>query len=1669
MANTGNKFEINLISSLNTDTINQNVYQYGDKTAPFNEHTGIERDGGATNIYQTEEMFAGNGSRFTTENGQDISIELSSNTDIANVKVDGNIIGQISAYGLETKLDILGVDDVMLTADNSYLTLNLSGVTTTIREYSLADNSLLNTRTQSFVNLVPFAPFFTSINFVRYQPVHFTDNQEFALKYGDQLIILKETNTIITITSTNGSTSALGGNAIYCAASYNNTIVVAGQNSRVASFDGVNWKNYDGSGLGSGIHNAGTLIGSGKNINCIFYSPTFGLVFGGDSGRLGSYDGYNFKNYDGSGTGSGINNNSTVISTSAIRSITTYNSGTMLIVAGDNGRMGNYTVANGWINYNASGHNSTIVACDNLLNGEIIHTAQEFEGTLALAGGQGYIGSVAPGGLGISTAQTISGTLGTAGATMYTTTVPDFDTSLVAISDNTGGGSWIGGKGTKVTKSLDGITWNPLNTVNSQIVITNSQFYINDPITVGSRAMYLISGNRFCIIHDGLFGVGTDGINFSTASKVVNTYQGMIGKDMNDASFWFNTTILQSQWSSRYSNPTYNVVCQADIDPTYNTILTTKYRTINAGISWTANPSYFKAADGVNWGNVVHLTGDNTLQPCGTKYVGNNTWIIIANGHVNGGFWRSTNSGTTFGTSTSLGTFQPTAIATDKNGFIIIVGSNGTNGQFITSSNYGASWTSPANLTGWTTQPVLGVVLIGNTIIVTGANGVYVNSSDKGASFATLSTMTGWTTQEGYIANYTPFNGSIYLAGIDSATDTPIVISNTNNTSYAWKDYDSTGSGSQTLYDNGVNMGAGNTIYCSTLFAGFTPCVVFAGASGRVCNYSSLGFTKYDGTGAAQTPYNSGTALAAVILSLINDSELNRLYIAGNTGRVASFDASHGWTNYDGTGYNGGVFNSTFLGANNISFGLLPDFNQDYIWYFTASGAANSINKLTNTAVQFYTLSTGGLLVNILEGITTNGYIYVYKYETNGLYLINPVNNNLDTSYILNNSTNALQKLNARYAFPQISNGFTRHILTETPRFDGTNQYSVSQVGYLDFNNFTLAQTYPNLGSTFTGINNISLNNSTVGWNYADFVYALTASPGNLFNFLSPNPIQNTSLFSNTQGNTDTLINSYGKLTNFAGLPPTVPFEIRILSQGAVQGINSVQNGLSVAVIDNNGNDCLGTLLTNPTEIDEQYTPHIVGDNTVLYKYKNIFYIVKVSKNSKNPIQKLSSRVYKLNTISPENIYDSETKSLNLGSMDYNGRMFFSNTNAPDAGTPTSAVSRIASSYSNSYDPGDKLITMALSPAVNSSNFNIIGYRIPSFNFANKGYSVDTYYEDAYLFSTLNSGAKTTLESIEPLYTTIPTLPPQIGGIYTLNVINTVNSTIFLNQNNLGYDGYELGNNLDLDFITFILFGQIYLFDGKWIYQADFNGNILNPNLNKLAAAEGLIYIATTPTYAYFLSSFDNSLYTYNGGRSLDKFKRFNMQETINFGQYSVKDNALALDTTTTIMYIRDGIITKNYKTASQIADTLRYYDTTLGLIVGNNLGRWQYTYFPTNTSTVVPLKIQTVYYGMDNNQRSIFRSLIITVYDKSKQPFSLKLTHNAFDPDNWYNQVTNYTMTSSDFNQFGYCRLRFQPKNQRNLGNSFTLETDSKLLIMEMACIYEDEENAIVSGNKSR
>lgn len=1602
-----NKVIIPLINSINTDSIDEDIKIFGDtpEATPHVQNTGIERNGGLTNLYETEDTLTV-GDNFVTQNGKIINIA----NDATTVTVDEAIAGKVSPFFVSSNIPINGnFNDVIAVGpqggfNSGYMTLTFNSGVATMSLYDFT-GVFRSTRSVTFTGLGTLVDTYTSINFVRFNGLLFNNSQEFILRIGDQAVILKESTPAQTIAQTLGTTTVLGtNNPVRAVLNWNGFLIVAGDNGRLGSFDGTNWKNYDGTGIGLGPFSSSVLGSSHIMALCLYQS---GFVVAGNDGRLGSYDSANFKNYNGGGSGTGPFSNGTLIGTNNIYALATWS--TYVLAGGVGGRIG---AANGTTNYAYTQTDIDIPTSNSLVVGtnDVLTMAPYTSsgGTTAVIVGAngGRVGSWDAGGW-IYYDGTKSPVGGGATWTLRSSALPGGNAGYIAYGDSTYVAVY------SVASTTSAVMTSPTGLDGSWTLQTS-------PSTPLGWWGVAYGGGVFVALANGTSG---------TQSVMRSTNKGVTWTMVN-------SPVPSSTWANiSFSNGVFLAVAAG------TTTTTTVMRSTDLGQTW----------------NMVTLPSSPAAAWQGCAGDGAGAWVIVAGtASTTAAIARSTDNGQTFTFVTNPAGIGWYRVAYGGGTFAVVGQTNSTSQSVITSPT-GVTWTArttPAITSAW--QDIAygngGFVIVGSGLSQTNI----VATSPTGATWTQRtcpSTSDGWQSVA-YGEINTSYSRFVAIMRTPSATQGVM---------------EGLGSSLLSVSNNSTAISTDNV---TAMFAE-TSRIVIGGHLGKLASYNGTVWANYT-AGSGFT--NNATAVGAVQINSI--VKFGTTYpIGAASGRLASFDGTN-WKNYNGTGTGTGVFNNaTIVGTVDINaLGVLGSFL--YI------GFNNGVVVNMNSAGVFvapYSLNGGGFVANQFTGISELNPVYAWRYESPNqrFYLILIPRNSLYLGYILDNTNNILFQLNAQYAVVQYSGSLrSRHLLTGKFTVAGTtgpngvvygNGQATSLVGWTDFVSFT---TTPQYGTTPDTVGTVLQQNAIMGG--MDVTYNNTTVPNNIQAQHYPNMIASTQADTlvTTTPNTNNLINGYGKLTNNIGEPLTVQAEIRV---GVIAG---VQSFLSAAVV-GGGFDNLGTLITNVGEFDETYIPSVIYTTTrttLVYRFNRAFIFIEIW-NTPNAtvtaprIQKINDRLYKINTISPYNIVDSYDNNLNVGSSDYNGRIIF------NGGAISTTVKQVAavlySKFSNGIDVGNILVTPT---PTDRTVITIPGIAVTS-NFAiNNG--IDIYRNNLYSFTTLFAGTEVVNPQVyngagvlvsSPLYTgsAATTLNPvATGGVYTSNnTYNNGQNTYFLFP---GFEGYLFGNQIAGSYESFTINGQTYLFDGQNIYLADIDiaTNILNRSVF-LCQAIGLQLLAVSPTTAFFLSSFDNGLFTFMGGRSVDKFKRLVGLPAVTQGVFNTKDNTLLLDAVGSFIWARDNIWSMTTKKSNQLAGTFRLYNTTSGIIIGNNTNNWQYTYNPVvrgglTVSTVFPLTFQSAYFGQDRNEKSILPNWIVTIYMNTvpSTVVPVNITIRGFDGTAAgfvaENKVINLVPTM--FNLVKYVRFRVTSKHMKTLASSIQLTCSSRILIQEVIAEFVDD-----------
>jgi hypothetical protein len=734
---------------------------------------------------------------------------------------------------------------------------------------------------------------------------------------------------------------------------------------------------------------------------------------------------------------------------------------------------------------------------------------------------------------------------------------------------------------------------------------------------------------------------------------------------------------------------------------------------------------------------------------------------------------------------------------------------------------------------------------------------------------------------------------------------------------------------------------------------------------------------------------------------------------------------------------------------------------------------------------------------------------------------------NQTPSYLITNSaatsvapfTNTNTAMKASWAVMQSKNGYNRVMLTGQPNDSTVNQTLIANIGYTLFTNAYTNATVPTNAVTATADSTVVVSSSS----YA-FVDVVHQTDNNHYFSGYAKPTTTYTPFT-TQASSINPITGFGRLslineTDNGGIKPS--FEFRLVMSARSSSNGSTPQFISVGqpYSSDNINVAIGTPISPFGEFDPTFGPQIGSYfNTVIWRWNQVYYIAKVSITPIRPIQKITSNIYKINTISPVNVVDVGAKQLLLGSNDYSSNFLL---NSGTVGTAAWASSNIGwQSYSktagSSIDLGGLIVYNSAAQTVSP-----LAAFTPSCHQTGNYYNVNFYAGTGVTANTLqvawrSDGRVLAAQTVaSPTSTTLPGLQNQSSGIGSTYISNTTSVPMPLGSRYSGYviganssatslafnetylssgyqgttittewDGYLLGNSVPLNAVTFSLFNQPYIFDGKSIYKVNLNGVNLSVPLTVLCRADGLSFLTTSQSQAFFSDPFDNSVWVFDGGYSLQKFKRLDGFGAIQNANFSAYDSAVTINTASAMVVLRDGLWISIPKSELMAADAnesyMRMYDTVNGTIFGNSFNWWQYQYYASSTvgtsttngirkiSSIVPLNYQTGYIGPDSNLRMVLSGITFAVYNEFKTATSLQVTIYGYDQDKAYtNPTRTFNIQPADYVNGGIFRAMIQPVQDRLLAASIKFVCNTGIRLYDLQYHWTEEAQANISPARS-
>jgi hypothetical protein len=382
--------------------------------------------------------------------------------------------------------------------------------------------------------------------------------------------------------------------------------------------------------------------------------------------------------------------------------------------------------------------------------------------------------------------------------------------------------------------------------------------------------------------------------------------------------------------------------------------------------------------------------------------------------------------------------------------------------------------------------------------------------------------------------------------------------------------------------------------------------------------------------------------------------------------------------------------------------------------------------------------------------------------------------------------------------------------------------------------------------------------------------------------------------------------------------------------------------------------------------------------------------------------------------------------------------------------------------YINSFDTGEVVLDYVFTPQPGS------------------GLNVAVTTGDVYLngvYSFTGGNVKRVGSKIDTLYIPLENIPltkdENIGEISFYRQED--NQTVIRSRD---FHGYKLQNVVAGNLQAFQMLGTLYFYDGTWILTAPTQGFDLTGGVQRVLQLTGMRFICSAPDCALFHSNYDNSVFVFDGGRSVKKLFSMEKYTPISIGVFNAEEDSFCLLSGTItnfqtltairkIYIIRSGVlyIRKDIGPYSAIGEggLVKLYPTIDSTVyaVGNKTTR---DFFNIGGGNVYPLELKTPFYSAAPNTWLKVSQIVIVYRPRSgSSPNNFTFVYSYFDAEG---VAGSQTVTKSFSSSSGQRRIVFRPTVDSVSSFSFKITAQEKVVIYDILVYYSTQGPIQVSNN---
>jgi hypothetical protein len=250
--------------------------------------------------------------------------------------------------------------------------------------------------------------------------------------------------------------------------------------------------------------------------------------------------------------------------------------------------------------------------------------------------------------------------------------------------------------------------------------------------------------------------------------------------------------------------------------------------------------------------------------------------------------------------------------------------------------------------------------------------------------------------------------------------------------------------------------------------------------------------------------------------------------------------------------------------------------------------------------------------------------------------------------------------------------------------------------------------------------------------------------------------------------------------------------------------------------------------------------------------------------------------------------------------------------------------------------------------------------------------------------------------------------------------------------------------------LVFILQGQYYGVINNMIFGLTFANGVIS-NTNFIVNIQGLQFCGNTPYEALFYSKTNRCLYSFTGANVLGTKQLIDKVSEVRNYLYNPATQTVFLITDVGVFFY--GIFGQFLIEHTNVSNVFLLDN---GIVFSYNNGNYRYVkYYLDNGDsdyTKEHIRLETCFYGMNNQTVTINDCLYVRLFSEEHESGDVEMTASTLSNFGRKTEKTTFKIKSTDWDKMTHSiYLRYQPKEQRGLGVSFSINSPFKIAALSV------------------